>query len=331
MTRPAPYHVSTDDDGLRLDQWCKKRLPALPYGLMQKLIRKGAIRVDGKKTSAKASLSAGQVVTIPADIVPAGNAQAKPPGSFATAKQADALQRCFIHEDAQRVVLNKPAGLAVQGGSQVRDSVDARLQRLAETPESRLRLTHRLDKDTSGILLLARSRTEAARLTEAFRSRDARKIYWALVVGTPTNPVGVMDVPLGKRYHQGREKMSVVVDQDAGQQALTHYRVIASSACDRFSWVELRPVTGRTHQLRVHMQAMGHPIFGDGKYGGQAAFADGEPLPQQLHLHSRFLDLSQAGINLQVSAPLPAHMQESWHLLGLPDHDDGVSLLEFSL
>ncbi len=187
---------------------------------------------------------------------------------------------------------------------------------------------HRLDKDTSGILVLAKERHTAKQLTELFRARQTRKRYWALVVGVPDNLIGTISTPLGKRFYQGAEKMAVVTDEADGQSALTHYRVIAST--QHVSWVELYPVTGRTHQLRVHMCSIGHPVYGDGKYGGKDAFISQHSLPSQLHLHSRYLSMPLPERTIKATAPLPAHMEESWHLCGFPMEDHGVSLLEIT-
>lgn len=325
----SEYHVTQDDNGLRLDKWCKKHLPGIPFGLTQKLIRKGAIRVNARKVATSHRLEGGEAITVPPSVTDPQRRGTPPRFSQVGDAELEALRSCIIHEDEHCVALNKPAGLAVQGGSGVHDSVDARLQYLAEQTGERLRLTHRLDKDTSGILLLGKSRTDAANLTDAFRSKSARKCYWALVVGMPAQPWGDIALPLGKRFYQGREKMAVVVDASQGKEARSQYRVVATTPDESLSWVELRPITGRTHQLRVHMAALGCPIFGDGKYGGADAFpAAGAMLDQQLHLHSRYLDLSDADHPLQIHAPLSAHMRQSWQALGFPETDQGVSLLE---
>ncbi len=316
--------IDAQDDGLRLEQWCKRHLPGVPYGLTQKLIRKGAIRVQGAKIGAKDAITTGQTVYVSDQVNIRPDAPKRT--SLPDTTQLEALRRMVIQEDARCFVVNKPAGLAVQGGSGLRDSVDARLEALQTPGAQRPRLVHRLDKDTSGILLIGKSREDAAFLTKAFRDKATRKLYWALVVGTPKEPVGTIELPLGKRYHDGKEKMSVVVDDNDGQQALTHYRVVETSG--KLSWVELCPITGRTHQLRVHMAAIGHPIYGDGKYGGRQAFIDHDALSRQLHLHARHLALDEAGYRLRVTAPMPEHMRQAWDALNLPSEDQGVSLLE---
>jgi 23S rRNA pseudouridine955/2504/2580 synthase len=326
------FTITETDAGLRLDQWCKRHIPQVPYMLAQKLIRTGGIKVDKRKTDAKARLDAGQTIAIYAaldqDAAAADAPKAAPAPQQASKKKQAEIRRWVIYETKDCIVLNKPPGIAAQGGSGIRDSVDGRLDGLRETPEAeRPRLAHRIDRDTSGILLLGKTRAFASRLTEAFRSKQARKLYWALVIGVPDQPIGSIDIPLGKRAHAGgKEKMSVVEDED-GQDALTHYRVVQSFG-GRLSWLELMPVTGRTHQLRVHLQAIGNPIYGDGKYAGQGAFVAQPPLERQLHLHARYLEIAGMSPRLQVTAPLPEHMMASWDMLGFHFEDDGVSLLE---
>ncbi len=314
------FHVNAADDGLRLDKWCKQHLHSLSYGLTQKLIRKGDIKVDGKKHAANATLDAGQTITVYAVL------KDTPKKHSITPEQADEIRYSVIYENEQCIAINKPAGLPVQGGTNIRDSVDARLDVLPNENGQRPKLVHRLDRDTSGVLLLGKSRQAAAQLTEAFRDKDTRKIYWALVVGVPDEPIGSIDVPLGKRLHQDIEKMSVVADEEQGKDALTHYRVVESER--GVSWLELRPVTGRTHQLRVHLQSIGHPIIGDGKYGGKSVFPSHLKLDKQLHLHSHYIDIHTDSIKLEATAPLPDHMKRSWKTLGFREQDLGVSLLE---
>jgi 23S rRNA pseudouridine955/2504/2580 synthase len=323
------FTVNEGDAGLRLDQWCKLHLSMLGYGVTQKLIRKGAIKVEKRKSDAKQRLEAGQVITVYAalDTIPFDTTVAKP--RTVSNKRAREIRDWVIYENDHCFILNKPAGIAVQGGSGVRDCIDDRLPALASESGEKPRLVHRIDRDTSGILALAKTRESATILTDCFRDKSAVKLYWALVVGVPDQPIGTIDLPLGKRdVAGGVQKMSVVVDDEDGQDAVTEYRVVQSFG-GRLSWLELRPVTGRTHQLRVHLSAIGHPIYGDGKYGGQAAFVNQPVLDKQLHLHARYLEIRHPKeYRLRVVAEMPYHMEDSWRALGFPPMDHGVSLLE---
>ncbi|NET71209.1 MAG: RluA family pseudouridine synthase [Sphaerospermopsis sp. SIO1G2] len=323
-------HIITEqENGLTIAQWCKRHYPGLPHGLVHKLIRKKAISIKGRNITAKTPLYAGEILYV-SDQLHDTDAPARPTHQpVISDAQATELRRMIIHETPYGYVLNKPSGLAVQGGSSIRDSIDARLSALDGNHGERPKLVHRLDKDTSGILLIGKDKYAATQLTDAFRHKDAQKTYWALVAGIPASPIGQIDVPLGKRYHQGKEKMSVVVDDEAGKDALTHYRIVETSHDERYSWVELCPITGRTHQLRVHMAAIGHPIIGDYKYGGrQADICFNHHKETRLHLHARALRLHKGDIALDVRAPLPPHMQGSWETLDFPTKDLGVSLWE---
>lgn len=301
------FTVTPSEDGLRFDRWAKTHLPGVPYGLLQKHLRKGAVRIDGKRVKAEQKVIAGQVVAVRPEVMAASETPAPRPKPALSVEDAQKrLRAMVIHEDKRCLVLNKPAGLATQGGSGVKDSVDALLAAASEG-EDRLRLVHRLDKDTSGVLLIAKGRKAAEELSRAFAAKDVEKIYWALVVGVPQPYEGIIDAPIEKLG--SREKMELSED---GQRAVTEY-VTKETLAGKLTWVELKPITGRTHQLRVHMAAIEHPIYGDGKYGGQAAFVDGMDLPAQLHLHARRIRMK----GLDVSAPLPTHMKQSWKALGL--------------
>jgi 23S rRNA pseudouridine955/2504/2580 synthase len=325
------YTISPADAGLRLDQWCKRSVPELSYALTQKLIRKGDLKINKRKVEQKTRLNAGDIIAIYASFdaptSPAPHTRPAPKVRIGK-KQVLETQRWVIYENNQCIVINKPAGIAVQGGSGVRDCVDTRLDAFIDAGGERPRLVHRIDRDTSGILVLGKTRESAALLTEAFRDKTARKLYWALVIGVPDQPIGTIDLPLAKRDSGGGiQKMSVVVDRAEGQHALTHYRVIASFG-GRLSWLELSPVTGRTHQLRVHLNAIGHPVYGDGKYAGQGAFVAQPALEKQLHLHARYLEINDPACRMRVVAEMPPHMFNSWDTLGFNYADDGVSLLE---
>jgi 23S rRNA pseudouridine955/2504/2580 synthase len=235
--------------------------------------------------------------------------------------EAKALQALVLHCDRYVLALNKPPGLAVQGGSKVARHLDSMLDALKFDAKERPRLVHRLDRDTSGVLLLGRSAASTARLAAAFRGHEVRKVYWALVVGTPRPRDGHIDLALSKRPRSGGERMKA--DPKSGKLAATIYATVETVG-QRAAWLALMPLTGRTHQLRVHMAELGTPIHGDGKYGGRAAFLEGGRISHNLHLHARSLTLPHPdGGMLSLTASLPSHMAQSWHLFGFNPDDDG--------
>ena len=311
--------VAQQDAGLRLDRWFRNRFPGLGHGRLAKLLRTGQIRLDGARVAAGARLAAGQKIRIPP--LPSGVASARlqpsRPPMRANASAADRafLQSLLLHHDDSVLVLNKPAGLAVQGGSGVHRHLDGMLAALCSDGEERPRLTHRLDRDVSGVLVLGRNARAAAHLCRMFRERRAHKLYWALTLGVPAPERGEIILSLEKRASGGREKMTL----GGVRPACTRYVMIeAISSC--LAWVAFLPESGRTHQLRVHAAALDAPILGDGKYGGgetrRASAATG--LAAGLHLHGRRLCLPHPeGGMLDVRAPLPPHMAESWRTLGL--------------
>ena len=307
--------VAADDDDVRLDRWFRRHYPGLKHGALEKLLRTGQIRVGGKRAKANHRLAAGQRVRVPPQAAgPAGesprHASRKP-----DAGDAAFVQALVIYRDDDVIALNKPAGLAVQGGTKTTRHLDAMLDALRFGAKERPKLVHRLDRDTSGVLLLARGAKAAARLGKAFQGRTVRKIYWALVAGVPALEEGRIDLPLGKRPGPRGERM--MADEEEGKSAVTLYSVIESAARTT-AWLALWPLTGRTHQLRAHCAAIGHPIVGDGKYGGEAAFLPAEGVARRLHLHARELRLPHPSGRgeLQVTAELPPHMAESWDLFG---------------
>ncbi|SFG05095.1 ribosomal large subunit pseudouridine synthase C [Novosphingobium sp. CF614] len=315
------FTVGSDDDGVRLDRWFKRHLPQVGFAMVSRWARTGQLRVDGKRADVDTRLAAGQVLRVP----PGG--EAKPGGKAAAPRRAlteDELERAdamVLTQDRAAIVLNKPPGLATQGGSGMKEHVDGLLDAYAPSGP-RPRLVHRLDKDTSGVLLIARTPGSAAFFSKRFSGRSARKIYWALVVGVPSIDDGMIELPLAKQPGTGGEKMHV--DEKEGQSARTRYRVL-DRAGNRAAWVELHPLTGRTHQLRVHMAAIGHPIVGDGKYGGQDAFLTGT-ISRKMHLHARRLIIDHPdGTPLDVTAPLPEHFANSMVSLGF-DEADGAQL-----
>jgi len=316
MSAVRKITIGEADAGLRLDRWFRREFPALTHGRLEKLLRKGEIRLDGRRAKGAARLQAGQVVRVP----PLGDAGGSAPGKKAapakvSEEDAAALRAAVLHRDDCLIALDKPAGLAVQGGSGQRRHLDAMLDTLRFDAEEAPRLVHRLDKDTSGVLLLGRSRLAAKALTEAFRDRTARKIYWALVAGTPPKARGRIAKALAKGHAGGREK--VVAGLPEGREAVTLYQVVQRS--DRkAAWLALMPLTGRTHQLRAHCALLGAPILGDGKYGGQGAYLEKPALPRRLMLHAQELAIlhPEDGTTLRVAAPLPEDMDEAFSLLG---------------
>jgi 23S rRNA pseudouridine955/2504/2580 synthase len=316
------FTVGSDDDGIRLDRWFKRHLPQIGFATVSRWARTGQIRVDGKRADPADRLAAGQVLRVPpGGAAPEKAARQRRELSEAQIDQAEAM---VLTQDRAAIVLNKPPGLATQGGSGTREHVDGLLDAFAaEGP--RPRLVHRLDTDTSGVLLIARTPGSAAFFSKRFASRSARKIYWALVMGVPEIDDGFIELPLAKQPGTGGEKM-MVDESERGQPARTRYRVL-DRAGNRAAWVELQPLTGRTHQLRVHMAAIGHPIVGDGKYGGQAAFLTGS-VSRKMHLHARRLIIDHPdGTPLDVTAPLPEHFAATMAQLGF-DEADGEALPE---
>ncbi len=306
------FTVAPDDDGVRLDRWFKRHLPQVGFGTVSKWARTGQIRVDGKRAKPEDRLASGQQLRVP----PGGDAPERKPRTKreltpAEVEQAEAM---VIEKTQGALALNKPPGLATQGGTNTFNHVDGLLDAYApgeDTP--RPRLVHRLDKDTSGVLLVARTPGSAAFFSRRFSGRSAKKIYWALVVGVPEVKEGVIEAPLAKQPGSGGEKMHV--DHEGGQAAKTKYRVV-DAAGKKAAWLELQPLTGRTHQLRVHCAAMGNPIVGDGKYGGKDAFLTGA-ISRKMHLHARRLIIdSPDGGKIDVTAPLPEHFAASMEQLG---------------
>ena len=281
--------VKPDEDGMRLDRWIKTRCPDMPHSRMQKALRKGEIRLDGARAKTDTRIAAGQAVRLPpydpSEPVPKDGTVKAPklkPGDEAFAKSL------VIFRNKAILAIDKPAGLAVQGGSKTERHLDAMLDFLKFDSDERPRLVHRLDKDTSGVMLLARTRESATLLGNALKSRQMQKIYWAITVRVPDPSEGTIRLPLSKQGAKGGER--VVPDEEDGQMAITEFRVM-DRAAQKAALVALWPRTGRTHQIRAHLAAIGTPILGDGKYGGADAFPSGDVLPKGLHLHARSLVL----------------------------------------
>jgi 23S rRNA pseudouridine955/2504/2580 synthase len=318
---------------MRLDRWFKRHMPSLSLSHLNKIVRTGQVRVDGGRVKTATRLAAGQSVRIPPlDLAPL---PAKPAVSR---EDHDALRAMILHEDRDLIVLDKPYGLAVQGGSGTKRHIDGMLASLPNERGDRPVLVHRLDRDTSGVLLVAKTRRIAADLGEIFRSRQAQKIYWALVEGVPKPAQGRISLYLAKgegmgdvrTKHKGGdraalEKMRVAKHGDDDAQHSVTYYAIVDKIAPRLAWLSMKPITGRTHQLRAHCEAIGHPIIGDPKYGGQSSdprkhdplrsIPDG--VERKLHLLARRIILPHpAGGTLDVTAPLPAHMQASFDMFG---------------
>lgn len=326
------FTVGEDDEGIRLDRWFKRNLPQVGFATVSRWARTGQIRVDGKRAKPEDRLAAGQVLRVPPGGDEAPREPAKPRARPLSPEQIAEARDMVIRETPTAIVLNKPPGLATQGGSKTTKHVDGLLDAFVKDERThRPRLVHRLDKDTSGVLLIARTPGSAASFSKRFASRSARKVYWALVVGVPSLAEGVIDAPLAKQPGTGGEKMHI--DEENGAAAKTRYRVV-ERAGQRAAWVELEPLTGRTHQLRVHMAAIGHPIVGDGKYGGPDAFLTGA-VSRKMHLHARRLIISEpkagegTGGKLDVTAELPPHFAASMEVLGFdPALSDASPLRE---
>ena len=321
-TKARRFTVGSDDDGIRLDRWFKRHLPAIGFATVSRWARTGQVRVDGARAKPEDRLEAGQELRVP----PGGLDKGRRPRErrALSAEDRAAAHAMVIAESEAALVLNKPPGLAVQGGSKTHRHVDAMLDAFVPDEDTpRPRLVHRLDKDTSGALLIARTPGSAAFFSKRFSGRSARKVYWALVVGVPDVAEGTVDAPLAKQPGSGGEKMAVVPDdaEEPGQPAKTRYRVV-ERAGHRAAWLELEPLTGRTHQLRVHCAAIGHPILGDGKYGGQDAFLTGM-VSRKMHLHARRLVIDAPdGARIDATAALPEHFAASMAALGF---DPGLS------
>ncbi|KAB2851646.1 MAG: RluA family pseudouridine synthase [Hyphomicrobiaceae bacterium] len=318
LTGAQTLTVKGDEAGMRLDRFLSARFPELPFSLQQRIIRKGEVRVDGGRKKPESRLEAGQQVRVPPirhDRQPPG------PRKDADPKVIAELEAMTLYEDDDVLVLNKPYGLAVQGGSGTVRHVDGMLWALADKKGDRPRLVHRLDKDTAGCLLIAKSRFAAGALAKSFRSRETRKIYWALVAGVPKLKQGRVSTFLAKdeeAEREGEARMRVAEHGEEGaSHALTYYAVV-DNAGRIASWVSLKPVTGRTHQLRAHMNHIGHPIVGDPKYFDRESWELPAGIQNRLHLLARRIVVPhpRTGEPIDVTAPLPQHMRQSWSLLG---------------
>jgi 23S rRNA pseudouridine955/2504/2580 synthase len=306
--------VTADEANMRVDRFLESRFPGLSFSHIQRVIRKGEVRVNGKRTQPKNRLEAGQAVRIP----PLRLDQPKPraAGSEADEKTRAFLKSITLYEDADVLVLNKPMGLAVQGGSGTTRHLDDMLEVLRDSHGQRPRLVHRLDKDTAGCLLVAKTRFAASALAKTFRSRSARKVYWALVAGVPKVPQGRISTFLAKQEREDESFMRIARHGDKGASHAVTYYAVVETAGPLLAWVSLKPVTGRTHQLRAHMDHIGHPIVGDPKYFARENWELPGGMQNRLHLLARRIAVPHPrGGVVDVTAPLPPHMQQSWNLL----------------
>lgn len=299
---PEIVKITADNDGLRLDRWFKKHYPAIPNSLLRKLLRKGAIRISGKRAKPDQKLIAGQEIKIP-DIDTSTIQKPKKGTEFTREDAEKHLLENIIYKDRNIIAINKPYGLPVQDGSKVKLSIDAMLDYLKFDSDERPKLVHRIDKDTSGALLIARNSETAKELTTAFKARIIEKKYWAIVVGSPLQKSGEITLALLEKSETGRSEKTFV-DEKNGRKAITFYKVVAKAG-NRASLLELMPETGRKHQIRVHLAAIGCPILGDGKYGGRKAFIEG--LSNKMHLHARRITFR----NISIEAPLSGHFSET--------------------
>jgi 23S rRNA pseudouridine955/2504/2580 synthase len=307
--------VTGDESGMRVDRFLEARFPGLSFSHIQRIIRKGELRVNGRRAQPKDRLEAGQAVRIPPlrlDTPKAGAA-----GGSAEQATREFLKSIMLHEDADVMVLNKPMGLAVQGGSGTTRHLDGMLEVLRDAKGQRPRLVHRLDKDTAGCLLVAKTRFAASALAKTFRSREARKIYWALVAGVPKPRQGRISTFLAKEEREDDSFMRIAHHGEEGaSHAITYYAVVETAA-RQLAWVSLKPVTGRTHQLRAHMAHIGHAIVGDPKYFQIENWQLPGGMQNRLHLLARRIVVPHPrGGQIDMTAPLPLHMQQSWNLLG---------------
>jgi 23S rRNA pseudouridine955/2504/2580 synthase len=329
--RVETIEVAEREAGMRLDRSFRVHFPEITHGYLQKLLRSGQVRVDARRVEAKERLEAGARVRVPkvARTPREGSPAAKAAERSASKADRDLIESMILFEDDDVLVLNKPFGIAVQGGTGTRRHIDGILAGMADRFGDRPRLVHRLDRDTTGVLLVAKHRAAAAKLGRIFQTRSAAKTYWALVKGVPKPPQGRIEAALVKASGPDGDRVRKARpgEQKEAMHATTHYSVV-DRAAHKAAWVSLKPVTGRQHQLRAHMELIGHPIVGDNKYDGQDALADSGIEPK-LHLHARRLIIPHpAGrAKIDVTAPLPEHMLRTWDLLGFDprrfDKDDG--------
>ncbi len=327
MSAVESRRVDRDEAGMRLDRWFKLHFPGLGFGHLQKLIRSGQVRVDGGRVQTSTRLAAGQQVRVPP--LAGGDQRPAPPTAIRNRGDRDVLDAAVLHEDASVIVLNKPAGLAVQGGSGVTRHVDQMLEAYTDQKGRKPHLVHRLDRDTAGVLVVARTRSAASFLGKAFKDRVTRKLYWALVAGVPKPPSGRISTYLAKEEGPAGDRMRIARHgDDNADHAVSRY-TLADQAGQKVSWLVMQPVTGRTHQLRAHAAHIGNPIIGDKKYFDIENWELPGGLQNRLHLLARRIVIPHPeGGTLDVTAPLPPHMQQSWAVLGFEERSGGETEAE---
>jgi len=297
MSKSKIFFIEPDDDNIRLDRWFKRHTPDLTHGQLQKLLREGQIRIDGKKSSASYHIKAGQELRLPPMILgmlDSGISKLPLPNK----KDINDIRKMTIFEDDDVLILNKPHGLAVQGGTGIKKSIDSMI-------DENYRLVHRLDKDTGGILLIAKNIRSSMSLAKSFRNKDTEKTYWGITIGVPKTKQGTINKSILKIGEK-----SVVSDDPNAKSAITNYKVI-DYAKDKAAFVEMKPVTGRTHQLRVHMESIGNPLLGDRFYAPNTQKSD------ILHLHARKLVIPHPNKGIiEIEAPLSKEMQKTFDLFG---------------
>jgi len=330
MSEVTLRRVTRDEDGMRVDRWFRGHFPQVTFAYLNKLARTGQLRVDGRRVKTNARLAEGQEIRVPplafeARPADAPVTEAKP----LTKEERQLFDSMVLHEDKDIYVLNKPAGLAVQGGTKTHRHVDGLLIGLGVELGERPRLVHRLDRETSGVLVIAKRRAVAASLGKLFATRAVRKVYWAGVKGVPKPGQGKIDIALIKAAGPDGDRVrAAAADEEEAQRAVTHYSII-DKAPPVMAWMSLKPSTGRQHQLRAHMAHIGHPILGDDKYGGDKDLP--AAIANRLHLHARRIVFPHPrGGTVDVTAPLPPHMQETWGLFGFDPgrYDEGPAMEE---
>jgi len=312
MSGVRQQYVARDEDGKRLDRWFQTHFPQVTFGHLQKLLRSGQIRVDSGRAKSNTRLASGQLVRVP----PLDPAPERAEGEV-NHKDAEFLRNLILYEDDDIYVFNKPHGLASQGGSNTKRHMDGLLKSLPNKKGEAPRLVHRLDRDTSGCLIVAKTKAAATHFGAVFSTRQARKIYWAVVWGNPHPKQGSISCFLAKQATTDGEQMVVVPQGTPGALHSMSYYSTTDTAARRFAWVTLKPVTGRTHQLRVHMAQLGNPIMGDPRYFNIQNWTAPDEIAKGLHLHARRIQIPMRnGQYLDISAPLPPHMQETFDVLG---------------
>jgi 23S rRNA pseudouridine955/2504/2580 synthase len=326
--------IDGDEAGMRLDRWFKLHFSGLAFGQLQKLLRSGQIRINGGRVKSDTRVATGQQVRIPPALNQLGAQQTNTIGRHITSNtirdrhDIDVLRAMTLHEDEKVIVFNKPAGLAVQGGSGLNRHVDMMLESMRSKKGEKPRLVHRLDRDTSGVLVVAKTRGAAAALTKSFRHRETEKTYWAIVKGVPRKKEGGISEYMVKEHTPDGDRMRIARHGERGaDHSQSNYRVIEQSG-QNLSWLELQPISGRTHQLRVHTAHIGFPIIGDNKYFNIENWALPGGIQNRLHLHARNIKIPHpSGGIINITAPLPQHMIQTFNLLGFEEDNAGEEVV----